>query len=377
MRSAAVETRLPARATGRAQKVTAGHPGGPRSERRLGAGARSAPQNERLSMRRASTILASALAVVALVGWATPAEAAGNPQKAQRLVRKAEGQLRAGNYEDALKLYQSAYDMAPAPTVLCMIGRAYQLLGNPEEALGRYRDCLKDELPEALRGRIQTEFEKINKEYGKAWLSFDIEPVGALVQLDGESLGAAPLDRVQVKPGDHIVEVRADGYLPETDRFTVVADEDRIVTVALRPVPPPEVPVPVVTVAPRSPYHPWQWVALGLGGALIVAGGTVYALAQGDYDKADSGRKKHTMDYAEGSDLYDAGNTKRLAGGALLGAGGAVLAGAAVLLALDLTWKPPQPVEDGATPASSLPPVSSLDVQPLPDGAVLRLGGRF
>lgn len=45
----------------------------------------------------------------------------------------------------------------------------------------------------------------------------------AVVFLDGEERGPAPVDLKDVKPGDHVVEIRAPGFLTRSERLTVAA----------------------------------------------------------------------------------------------------------------------------------------------------------
>lgn len=46
---------------------------------------------------------------------------------------------------------------------------------------------------------------------------------GAVVFLDGDERGKAPIDLKDVKPGDHVVEVRAPGFVTREERVTVAA----------------------------------------------------------------------------------------------------------------------------------------------------------
>jgi hypothetical protein len=70
-------------------------------------------------------------------------------------------------------------------------------------------------------------------------------PVGAIrvlsnapkarVYLDGTDLGPAPLDIKDVKPGEHVIEVKAPGYLPREERITVSAGSASVLKLDLQP----------------------------------------------------------------------------------------------------------------------------------------------
>jgi PEGA domain len=61
--------------------------------------------------------------------------------------------------------------------------------------------------------------------------------VGARVFLDGFDMGPAPLDLKDVQPGEHVVEVKAEGYLPREDRVTVNAGTANVLKLDLQPAP--------------------------------------------------------------------------------------------------------------------------------------------
>jgi hypothetical protein len=56
---------------------------------------------------------------------------------------------------------------------------------------------------------------------------------GAEVLLDGTPVGKAPVDIKDVKPGDHMVEARAKGYLPRDERVTINAGSSSVIKLNL------------------------------------------------------------------------------------------------------------------------------------------------
>lgn len=60
---------------------------------------------------------------------------------------------------------------------------------------------------------------------------------GARVFLDGYDMGPAPIDLKDVQPGEHVVEVKAEGYMPREDRVTVNAGTANVLKLDLQPLP--------------------------------------------------------------------------------------------------------------------------------------------
>ena len=59
----------------------------------------------------------------------------------------------------------------------------------------------------------------------------------ARVFLDGFDMGPAPVDLKDVQPGEHVVEVKAEGYLPREERVTVNAGTANVLKLDLQPQP--------------------------------------------------------------------------------------------------------------------------------------------
>jgi PKD repeat protein len=78
-------------------------------------------------------------------------------------------------------------------------------------------------------------------------------PTGATVRLDGTAIGTTNLDRPNVSPGLHTVEISRAGYQTETRQATVVAGSTVTVQVTLTALPANQSPVAVFTYAPPSP----------------------------------------------------------------------------------------------------------------------------
>ena len=102
-------------------------------------------------------------------------------------------------------------------------------------------------------------------------LSVRTSPPGAMVLVDGEPLGRAPLE-TEVSPGRRVLRVRAPGYDTHEQRLEVAAGEQYPVEVALVPVAAP------LGLEGDSWYvNPWVWVGVGVA-TLVIGGLTAAAL---------------------------------------------------------------------------------------------------
>jgi hypothetical protein len=99
-------------------------------------------------------------------------------------------------------------------------------------------------------------------------LRFTSSPPGATIAIDGQTVGATPLERV-VDPGAHQTIASLPGYVGEARRVVAVTGVQETVHFSLSPVAGDE---------PREArrWAPWGWAAFGTG--LAVAGGGVALL---------------------------------------------------------------------------------------------------
>lgn len=179
---------------------------------------------------------------------------------------------------------------------------------------------------------------------------------GAEVSIDGRTYGTAPLARARVDAGERTVEVLASGYEPwrEKVRFDSGATVTLSVTLARpgegRPVvlhqapepdtgrvdpvrpPPQELPPPGETIY-RAPAS--AWIALGLGGASLIAASVTGGLAlEAEDDYQNELRERQS------AEIRDRGEALSLATNVLLGVGLSGLAVSAVLFVTLGEWQP-------------------------------------
>src|SRR6476659_89782 len=100
-------------------------------------------------MRRAPVLLLMA----ALIAWSAPAWAA--PKDAREM--KARELFAAQRYQEALDIYVKLYAEKLHPNYLRNIGRCYQNLGDPDKAIGSFREYLRK--AKSLPGEERAEIE--------------------------------------------------------------------------------------------------------------------------------------------------------------------------------------------------------------------------
>ncbi|MCA9719423.1 MAG: PEGA domain-containing protein [Myxococcales bacterium] len=94
---------------------------------------------------------------------------------------------------------------------------------------------------------------------GPGIFSLTSEPAGALVTLDGEIIGATPLERPTVA-GKHVLRVSAEGFIAIEREVTFVEGVSEELNIKLEPLP------------SKLPSRPWGWVSLGFGVAALGGG---------------------------------------------------------------------------------------------------------
>ncbi len=93
-------------------------------------------------------------------------------------------------------------------------------------------------------------------------LVFDSVPVGAVIRIDGQTVGQAPFERV-VEPGAHVVRAERDGYVPEQREVEAVVGVRANVQFSLEPVP---------RLHRQRRLRVAGWTTLGVGVAALATG---------------------------------------------------------------------------------------------------------
>jgi hypothetical protein len=312
-------------------------------------------------------------AVVSLLAPFDSSGAAGSTPDVGALVASAQAKFKAGEYAAALMDYESALAAgAPAPLQF-MVGRCHQQLEHWEAARAAFESFLAAEgLTAEQRGRGEAELTAVTRRLAKATLLIQVAPFGAAVFVDGVAVGQAPLEPLDVAPGEHVVRAESAERDPVERRVTVGGGERASVVIELvarAPAAPEPLPALVVESGGTAPpggsrLSPWTWVTLGSGLA-VAAGGTVsYVLGEVDHQEVVDAQADGSMPRRRALDLESAGDTKKVVGYALWGVGGALVATSVVLFLLDGPAEPAGSVTVGAAPLAG-------------GGGLVTIGGGF
>ncbi|MDB4932891.1 MAG: hypothetical protein JWM10_5375 [Myxococcaceae bacterium] len=147
------------------------------------------------------------------------------------------GHYQAGRFTEAIAEFQTAHRLFASPTILFNLAQAYRSDGQLSNAITTFRRYI-DENPR-LTATQREDVEGVIREIEttRAVLSFEVEPSGAEISLDGRPLGTSPLPRgVEVLPGPHEVAVTLALHEPLTQTINVHAHERRLFQANLHPV---------------------------------------------------------------------------------------------------------------------------------------------
>lgn len=155
------------------------------------------------------------------------------------------------------------------------------------------------------------------------------KPAGAVVAMDGQTIGRTPIDR-EIAAGAHTLQITAEGYDPMERTLTVVSGVDETLDLYLQPLP------------SKFPFAKAGWGAIAAGAVALGAG--IYAMSKDGDELACSAAEKDPWGHCP-----HLRNTRELAAGLVgLGVGAATLGGVWLYLG---QGRGPRP-EGAGTPAA-------------------------
>ena len=240
-----------------------------------------------------SLFLCLALASTAL---AAPAASEANTEKARAAFQAAQTLYQASRFAEALTKFQEAQALKPHPVIIFNIARCHEQLGALPQALAAYREYLRLS-PEATdRDAVKTSIASLEKRLPQnQQLVVSVEPADAVVKVDGKRVGSSPAS-IELAPGEHALEVSAEGYEPFKRSFTMSPQRPLEMNVSLSakpvvapvvvadaPTRPPELtpvdapPMPPLVSQPNEPRRTrtFTWIA---GGTAIASGAVATGL---------------------------------------------------------------------------------------------------
>lgn len=215
-------------------------------------------------MRRswlAPLVLFGALSVARVAGAQPAPETGGGPSVADRAEARRHFQLGVAAYTrsqwaQALEEFQSAYRLAPHPSVRVNMANCFAHLDRPTDALFHFEQFLAESpsAPDAQVTEVETQINQLRTRVGEFQIVVTpADAMGLAVTLDGQ---AVSLGRpAHVAPGHHVVEAIAEGYTTLHREVDASAGQAQVLTLNLErvaPPTPPPTPTPVVT-PPATP----------------------------------------------------------------------------------------------------------------------------
>jgi tetratricopeptide (TPR) repeat protein len=263
------------------------------------------------------------------------------PEEARDRARDAfvQGQelYRAGDYAGALLAFQTAEAMQPSPAAEYNIGRCYERMGQPTEAVAAYERYLAGAPGAQDHEAIAEHVAKLRGEIPpEGRLSVSVEPSGATVTVDQTPPEPAPVDRL-LPAGHHVVLAELSGHASAHRDVELSAGGLLQLELTLKPLEPtPETRAPDGAVRqdipppnPRSIPGDRKWTYVALTVAVVAAGVGIAFGASANSAQDQLHSRLHTQ--AAAQQLYDTANARAVAANSFY-AGAAVAGATAVTL---------------------------------------------
>lgn len=210
----------------------------------------------------APLVLLGALSVGGAASAQTPPE---GPSVADRAEARRHFQLGVatatrGQWAAALEEFQSAYRLAPHPSVRVNMANCYTHLDRPIEAIAHFEQFLVESpsAPAAQVTQVEAQIAQLRSRVGSLQLTVSPpDAMGLAVTVDGQAIS---LGRpTHVMPGHHVIEALGEGYTTVHREVDIAAGQAQVLNLtlerpAMAPTPLPVVaPAPVVAATPPPP----------------------------------------------------------------------------------------------------------------------------
>ena len=204
--------------------------------------------------------------VVAAVTFAASAHAETPAEKAAKLFEQGRDLVAHNDYKRAFEVFTQSYELDRAVGTELNLADCLEHLDQPAKAIDLYRDAAKQldaigKAPQAkfARDRIDALAPRV------ATIAIVLKPrwPNTTVTIGGRDIPVSDAISIQVDPGTFDVVIAAPGATTFTQHVTEPAGGTDTMTVSLQPV--------ADTAAPGGRDPQRVWIALGLGGAGVVA----------------------------------------------------------------------------------------------------------
>ena len=181
---------------------------------------------------------ALAALIAALLPFASPASAQADDNAGARLdFERGYAHVEAGDYEGAIEFFERAYRARPHFSVLYNLGQAYAASGRVVAAvdtLERYLRDGRDAIAPERRERVAEAIEYHSRRIGR--LNLGVQPAQALVFVDGQRVGSAPLaSPIRLAAGAHVISVELERHVSLLRKVHVDGGVEQHLELALVP----------------------------------------------------------------------------------------------------------------------------------------------
>ncbi|MCA9545472.1 MAG: PEGA domain-containing protein [Myxococcales bacterium] len=176
--------------------------------------------------------------LLCLVPAAPVGAAEGDVARAKDYSRRAAQAYKAKRFQEALELFKSANALVPHPNLEVNIGRSYEQLEQPENAMIHCRLAMQAvDAPARTREAAQECVARLEPLLQNPQWSIATTPEGAELRIDGKLVGRTPWEG-PIPPGRRQVDAVKAGFAPATrpiivergkpDRLTLVLTEAKV-----------------------------------------------------------------------------------------------------------------------------------------------------
>ena len=186
-----------------------------------------------------AAVFATAAVGSARAGDPSKAAAKDAKREADRHFKNGVTLYKEGKFDEALAEFERAYEIAPHPLVLYNIAASHRELSHYAESVAFFERFLAEGEGKVPAARLATARRELDAILGRvARVTITVQPsAGATLVVDGKDLGAVPSTPVILSPGEHRVEVRAEGHQPAERTVRVASGDDLVVDLALEALP--------------------------------------------------------------------------------------------------------------------------------------------
>ncbi len=161
--------------------------------------------------------------------WAAPDDV----KRARELSREAAVAFLAKNFEAALTKFREANRLVPHPNLDVNIGRCYEALGQPDQAMVHCKIGLNAPgVPDATRQAARQCVDRVTAALARPVFQITSSPPGAHVRMDGRAVGRTPW-KGTAQSGRRQIDLELDGFRTESRSVNAESGQTYEVTIVL------------------------------------------------------------------------------------------------------------------------------------------------